>query len=138
MNKIHLPLLRVPNSRNRSSNKSNLSVWHRLYQTHTGSSYRHSCYYNEIDSPKNDLDFRLRTCYDHSQETFASKERMLIQPITIFQVQKFNSSQITNYPFKIINKNRKEHFNKATKTSDNFVNSKHDYLCVTGGDTPID
>lgn len=67
----------------------NLSIWHRLYQTPTGSSYRHSCYYNEIDSPKNHLDFCLRTCYDHAHETFASKARMLVQPITIFQFEKF-------------------------------------------------
>jgi hypothetical protein len=101
MNKISLPSLRVPKStcacynqqifgQSRSSNKSNSSIWHRLYQTPTGSSYRQSRYYNEIDSPKNDLDFRLRTCYDHAQETFASKARMVIQPMTIFQFQKYN------------------------------------------------
>jgi hypothetical protein len=160
MNKIHLPSLQIPNStcaclfdRNRSSEKSNSSVWHRLYQTATGSSYRHSCYYNEIDSPKNDLDFRLRTCYDHAQETFASKARIVIQPMTIFQFQKFNkiisispnslaSPQTTNYPFKIINKNRKKHFNESTKcqhiTSDHFANGRHGYSRVLGGTIPID
>ncbi|CAF3645516.1 unnamed protein product [Adineta steineri] len=48
------------------------SIWHRLYRTSTNSSYRRSSYYNIIDLPKNNLDFRLRTCYNHAKETFAS------------------------------------------------------------------
>lgn len=65
--------------------QSSLSISDHLYQTPTNSSYRHTCYYDDIDSPKNQLDFRLRTCYDHAREAFASKARMLVQPITTFQ-----------------------------------------------------
>jgi len=72
---------------------------------------------------------------------------MVIQPMTIFQFQKFNkiipiSTQITNYPFKIVHENRKECFNEATKSqhiaSDHFANSKHGYSRVVGGAMSID
>ncbi len=159
MNKICLPQIRVPNSRctcynhqifDRSIDKQstiNSFVWERLYRTATNSSYRQSCYYDEINSPKNDLDFRLRTCYNHAQETFASKARIVVQPITIHQIQKSNNStspsqlnpfqRTTNYPFIVINKNRKEHFNEATKGQhigpNNFANGKHGYSRVVAG-----
>ncbi|CAF1072780.1 unnamed protein product [Rotaria sordida] len=131
------------NSFNKKSLLMNTSVWHRLFRIPTDSSYRHSCYYNEINSPKNDLDFRLRTCYNHAQESFASKARIVVQPMTIYQIQKqLNSFEKINYPFRIINENRKEHFNEATKGqhigSDHFANGKHGYSRVIAGAMSID
>ncbi|CAF4252148.1 unnamed protein product [Rotaria sp. Silwood2] len=121
----------------------NRSVWHRLSRIPTDSSYRHSCYYKEIDSPKNDLDFRLRTCYNHAQETFASKARLVAQPLTIYPIQKqVNSFQTIDDPFRIVNENRKEHFNEATKGqhigSDHFANGKNGYSRVVAGAMSID
>ncbi|CAF1125560.1 unnamed protein product [Rotaria sp. Silwood1] len=121
----------------------NSSVWYRLSRIPTDSSYRHSCYYNDIDSPKNDLDFRLRTCYDHAQETFASKARLVVQPITIYQIQKpYYFCETNNYPLRIVNENRKEHFNEAIKGqhigSDHFANGKHGYSRVVAGAMSVD
>ncbi|CAF3077333.1 unnamed protein product [Rotaria socialis] len=106
----------------------------------TDSRYRQSCYYTEMDAPKNNLDFRLRTCYNHAEESFASKARFVVQPVTVCNTQKkekSNSSQNSQYPLEIINKNRKEHFNEATKGqhigSHHFANSKHGYSRVIAG-----
>ncbi|CAF0920082.1 unnamed protein product [Adineta ricciae] len=65
---------------------SKRSVWQRLYRTPTRSSFRHSVDYCEKNAPVNNLDFRLRTCYDHAKETFASKARFVVQLETICQI----------------------------------------------------
>ncbi|UJR31244.1 hypothetical protein I4U23_018746 [Adineta vaga] len=123
------------------SSLTDTSVWYRLYQTPTRSSLRQSSNYYEIDFPVNDLDFRLRTCYDHAQETFASKARLVVQPKTILQMQ-MNSDQTTDKPFNIVNSNRREHFNEATKGQhigpDHFANGRHGYSRVIGGAIPVD
>jgi hypothetical protein len=48
----------------------------------------------------------------------------------------------TNYPFKIVDTNRKVHINEATKgqhiASDHFANGKHGYSRVVAGAIPVD
>ncbi|CAF1247271.1 unnamed protein product [Rotaria magnacalcarata] len=110
----------------------------RLNRIATDSGCRQSRYYTEMDAPKNNLDFRLRTCYNHAEESFASKARFVVQPVTVCNMQKkSNSSQNIQYPLEIINKNRREHFNEATKGqhigSHHFANSKHGYSRVIAG-----
>ena len=131
----------LPSSR--PSIESNSSVWSRLHQTPTNASYRRSCFYHDPAAPNNDLDFRLRTCYDHACESFASKARILVQPVTVCQRRRsWHSNASLDYPLHIISDDRKQHFNESTKgqhiASDHFASGKNGYSRVMAGAFPVD
>ena len=119
------------------------SVWSRLHQTPTNASHRRSCFYHERAAPNSDLDFRLRTCYNHACESFASKARILVQPVTVCQRRRSrHSSASLDYSLRIVTDDRKQHLNESTKgqhiASDHFANGKNGYSRVTAGSMSVD
>ncbi len=56
--------------------------WNRLNNTHTLNSHRRHVYHYDPQAPQDDLDFVLKTQYNHSEEILKSKAETLLQPET--------------------------------------------------------
>ncbi|KAL3064175.1 hypothetical protein OYC64_000455 [Pagothenia borchgrevinki] len=62
--------------------------WSRLYDSDTCASYRQSVMHYEPKTPKDSLDFHLRSVYDHHKDFFWGKNRMLYQKETVSEDQR--------------------------------------------------
>ena len=115
------------NSRQQLEKTKSNNVWNRLYRMnrYCQSMKKNSLSNDQIDSPKNLLDFRLRSSFcSPSEDNRRKNQHRFIVPLII------------------VGENRKEHLNEASKGqhigSHHFANGKHGYSRVLGGSIPVD